>query len=165
MKRLSTIFIAYAPILLLVTQIVFNLLYWLNPSLYVNLYFYLGWGVGGSMFLSALLVAITERFRFCEVSKWAARAQVAFSLIYFFIRQDNIYNISLQIVIGLVAIIITMVKYKERFPFCRLSLFLNFMRNIFKERSCEKGLEAHERQVKNLILKKHYRHENSKHQY
>lgn len=161
MKRAATIFLAYFPLALLTFQVLADILYLISFKTYASLYFYLSWAMGSSFLLALFLIIFTERLKFCEVSKWAARAQMLFSIVYLIIRQDNIYNISIQIVIGLVAMILTAKYYKHKFPLCRLSLFLNFMKNVFKESSCEKGVVAHDRETKNLIIQKKYRHENS----
>lgn len=161
MKRAAIVFLAYSPIVLLSLQVLANLWYLIDFNGYAKAYFYLGWALGSSLLFSIIMVTMTEVLRFCEVSKWAARAQLAFALVYLIIRQDNIYNISIQIVIGLVALLLTFRYYKHKFPLCRLSLLLNFVKNVWKEKSCVKGVEAHDRQVKNLILNKRYRHENS----
>lgn len=161
MKRITTLFIAYFPLALLTFQVIADIVYLISFKSYASAYFYLGWSMGSSFLYSLLLIAMTERLKFCEVSKWAARCQMAFSIVYLIIRQDNIYNISIQIILGLVAIILTIIHYKHKFPLCRLSLLLSFIKNVFKERSCEKGVEAYDREVKNLILKQKYRHENS----
>lgn len=164
MKRFWTILIAYFPLMLLSFQVLADIVYLISFKAYASAYFYLGWSMGGSFLVSLLLIAITERFKFCEVSKWAARAQMAFSIVYFIIREDNIYNIAIQIVIGLVAIAITIYYYKHKFPLCRLSLLLNFIKNVVKERSCEKGIERYDQEIKTLLRKnKTLRHENSKH--
>lgn len=160
-KRAAIVFLAYSPIVLLCLQVLADFWYLIDFEGYVNAYFYLGWGLGSSFLFSIILVTLTEVLRYCEVSRWAARAQLAFSLVYLFIREDNIYNICIQIVIGLVALLLTFRYYKHKFPLCRLSLLLNFLKNVLKERSCEKGIEAHDRQVKNLILRKRYENENS----
>ena len=160
MKRAANLFLAYFPLGLLALQVIADFVYLIDFDTYAGVYFYLGWAMGSSFLFSLFLVILTERLKFCEVSKWAARAQMGFSIVYLIIRQDNIYNISIQIVLGLVAIILTWHYYAHKFPLCRLGLLWIFISKVFKERSCEKGIEQHDRMVKNLLrTKKPARHE------
>lgn len=161
MKKISTLFLAYFPLALLMLQVVADFIYLISFDNYASIYFYLGWAMGSSFLLSMFLIILTERLKFCGISKWSARAQMAFSIVYLIIREDNIYNISLQIVIGLVAMILTFRHYAHKFPLCRLGLLWNFLKNVFKENSCERGIERHTREVKGLLKNQKARHESS----
>lgn len=161
MKKFWTILIAYFPLAFLTLQVIADMVYLFSFNTYASAYFYLGWSMGGSFLVSLLLIALTERLKFCGVSKWSARAQMGFSIVYFIIRQDNIYNISIQIVIGLVAIAMTAHYYKHKFPLCRLSLLLHFFKHIFREGNCEKGIARYDQEIKTLLRKSNLRHENS----
>lgn len=158
--RLSLkLFLVYFPLLLVACQVVADLWYLIDFDTYAKAYFYLGWVLGTNLLVSFFMVCYTEYFYFCAVSKWAARAELLFAFIYGIIQQDNIYNIAFQIVIGIVAIHLTIRYYAHKFPLCRLGLLWNFINNVRKKGSCVKGIERHDMDVKNLLRTKRPRHE------
>lgn len=159
LKRYIKLFIVYFPLLLVSLQVTADLLYLIDFNSYAAAYFYLGWALGANWLVAVFLIAFTEYFNFCAVSKWAARAEMLFALVFLIVKQDNIYNILLQIVIGLVAIILTIRHYAHKFPLCRLGLLWNFLSNCWKKNSCLKGIEQHDNDVKNLLRTKKPNHE------
>lgn len=161
MRRLATLLIAYFPILLVGGQVLVNGLYFIHRATYLRFGFELNTFFGTNVLFALVFLAITYRFKFCEVSKYCAIAECLFAANFFIVRQDNLYNIWFQIVIGLVAISLTVRHYKHKFPFCRLSLFLNFLKHLKKEKNCEKAVRSYDEEIKTLILKKRYEHENS----
>jgi hypothetical protein len=135
------IFIAYFPVILVGCQVLVNLMYFVIPSVYYDLSFYLNHFLGVNMMIGIYFVVMTWTLKFCYISRWAAIAEILFGINYMVIQQDNLYNIVFQITIGMVAIIITSWHYIKRFPLCRLSLLVHFIQSVAKKGSCEKGIE------------------------
>lgn len=151
MKRKIKIFLAYSPVLLLAVQMVANIVWFIDPTFYYMVGFYLNALFGSSLFLGAILVGFTQLFPFCYVSRYAAFAQVLFTVNYMVVQQDNLYNIMFQIIVGALALLATFGYYANKFPLCQLGLLKRFIRNITKEKSCEKGISLYHQETKKLI--------------
>lgn len=157
MKRGLKIFIAYFPVILVAGQVFVNLLWFVARDFYMSTGFYLNTFFGTNVLFALFLVAFTHAMRFCKVSRFAAYAELMFASNYLIIQQDDLYNIMFQIIVGVVALIITFWHYVNKFPLCKLSLLAGFFYNIiFKSKcSCEKGIEAFDRKLKEKVLKHH----------
>jgi hypothetical protein len=153
MKKTVKIFIVYFPVILVSGQVLINLLSFLYEPAYKAAGFYLNTFFGTNVFFALFLVAFTWMFKFCSVSKWAALAECLFAINYLVVKEDNLYNISFQIIVGLVAIAATYWNYLKKFPLCRWSLFWNFIGSVISNGSCKKGLIEWERNIKSIILK------------
>lgn len=129
--RKVKLFIIYFPVLLIAGQVICNLLYFISKTLYYDFGFYFSLIFGTNLFFALFLVAFTHMFRFCEVSKWAAYAELAFGINYLIVQKDNLYNILFQVIVGLIAIMITFRHIIKKFPLCRLSLLREFMRSLW----------------------------------
>jgi hypothetical protein len=157
MRRLAKIFMAYFPVILIGFQIIINLMALAIPKVYYSIGFYLSLLFGTNLLFALFLVVFCHMMRFCFISRWAAYAQLLFAANYLVIQQDNLYNIMFQIIVGVVALIITFWHYVNKFPLCKLSLLAGFFYNIiFKSKcDCEKGIEAFDRKLKEKVLKHH----------
>jgi hypothetical protein len=155
-KRLGKIFISYFPAILLAGQILTNLLYFFDRSWYEAAGFYLNLMFGTNVLFAVFLIVFTYTLKFCSVSRWAAWAQLLFAVNYIIVQQDNLYNILFQVVVGCVAMSITLDKYLKKFPLCRASLLVAFIRTVIEERSCTKGIEN----WKQSIIKSHVSNSN-----
>jgi len=153
MKKFK-LFIIYFPVILVILQVLLNLLSFVYPAAYTNAGFYLNTFLGTNVLFSLFLVALTFSFQFCSVSRWAAVAELIFAVAYLIIKEDNIYNISIQVIVGLVAIVVTFWNYLKKFPLCRMSLLMSFMGSVISNFSCKKGLAEWDKDVEHLWLKK-----------
>lgn len=156
MKRIK-LFIIYFPVILVTFQVLVNLLSFIYPAAYMRAGFYLNTFFGTNVFFAVFLVALTFSFQFCSVSRAASIAELLFAVNYLIVQQDNLYNIFFQVIVGLVAIIITFWNYLKKFPLCRMSLLMGFLGSVISNFSCSKGLDEWERNVEHLLLKKHQR--------
>lgn len=57
------------------------------------------------------MVSLTYQFKFCAVSRWAALAQVIFCVAYLAIPNDEMYNLAIQVIIGIAALILTLITF------------------------------------------------------
>lgn len=151
MKKRVKIFIVYFPVILVAGQVLVNLLSFVWMEGYLSAGFYLNTFFGTNVFFAVFLVAFTFMFKFCAVSRWAALAEFAFALNYLIVQSDNLYNILFQVIVGCMAIGLTFRHYLERFPLCRLSLLIHFIKSVVKHKSCEKGIESYDRDIKSEI--------------
>lgn len=156
MKNKLKLFIVYFPVLLVSFQVAVNLLYFLWNSFYMSSGFYLNTFFGTNVLFAIFLVAYTFMFKFCKISRWAAIAEVLFAINFLVVKEDNMYNILFQIIVGVLAILITFSHYIKSFPLCRLSLVVGFIKSVILKGNCKKGLEQWERDVKSIILRKHH---------
>lgn len=141
MNKKIKLFVIYFPVILIAGQVMVNWLYFINEPLYLKLGFYLNMMFGTNGLTAAFLVAFTFMFKFCSISRWAAFGQLAFAVNYTIVKQDNLYNIWFQIIVGTIAVLITFRHYIAKFPMCRVALFVSFFESIVSKRSCEKGVE------------------------
>ena len=157
MKQKVKYFIVYFPVILVAFQVGVNLLSFLVPPWYNAAGFYLNTFFGTNMLFSVFLLCFTFLFKFCDVSRWAAVAEFLFGLNYLIIQQDNLYNILFQVIVGVIAIVITFRHYIKKFPLCTWSLFFDFMHKSMKEKSCKKGYETWDREMTGFIHSKNHR--------
>ena len=158
MKRIAKLFIVYFPIILVTGQVLANGLYFVWREGYYAAGFYLNTFLGTNVFFSIFLVSFTFMFNFCRISRAAAIAECLFAINYMIIQKDNTYNIMFQVIVGLTAIAYTIRVYSDKFPLCRLSLFVSFVQSMVHTKSCKQGLEHWDEKIKNIIVKHH--HEN-----
>lgn len=156
MKRTARLLVVYFPIVLVSFQVLLNLLSFIDNDFYIRNAFYLDLTFGTNILICFLFLALTYGFKFCEISKAAAWAEMAFAINYGIVQQDNLYNILFQVIVGVIAIIFTFRQYIKRFPMCRVSLLLNFYKRVIQKRSCEDGLNQWESDVKGHLLKRHH---------
>ncbi len=155
MKKKAKLFIIYFPVILVAGQVLVNLISFVLPSFYQATGFYLNTFLGTNVLYSVFLLDFTFMFQFCAVSRWAAIAEVLFGLNYLVVQQDNLYNILFQVVVGVIAMLLTFRHYVKKFPLCRLSLLMGFISSVASKGSCQKGYEKWERNLKNTVSK-HY---------
>lgn len=155
MRKKIRIFIVYFPVILVSLQVLVNLLSFIYEPAYKAAGFYLNTFFGTNVLFAGFLVAFTFMFKFCSVSKWAAVAECLFALNYLIVKEDNLYNISFQIIVGIIAIMITYWSYLKKFPLCRMSLYWSWWGSVISNGGCKKGLLEWERNIESIILKKH----------
>lgn len=156
MKKHLKLFVIYFPVILVGAQVLVNLMSFLFPGAYAATGFYLNTFFGTNMLFALFLLVFTFMFKFCEVSRWAAVAEVLFGLNYLIVQQDNLYNIMFQVIVGTLAIIATFWHYVKRFPLCNVSYVVGFLGRVVKSGSCEKGAEQWRRDIKSIMLKQQY---------
>lgn len=156
MKHTARLFVVYFPIVLVSSQVLLNLLSFVARGFYVSNAFILDLTFGTNILVSIMLIALTYGLSFCEISRAAAWAEMAFAVNYAIVQQDNLYNILFQVIVGVIAIIVTFRQYIKRFPMCRLSLLIKFYHRVIQKRSCEEGLSKWEADVKGHLLKRQH---------
>jgi len=164
MKTKSRLFLIYFPVLLVGCQIACNLLYFINVSWYNAAGFYLSVMFGTNVLFAVFLFLFTFSFKFCDISRWAATAELLFAANYIIVQEDNLYNILFQVIVGLVAIGLTFSKYVRKFPDCRLARWVEYYRTFGRffraavgEKSCKKGFERWEKENQ-IKYSKRYNH-------
>ncbi len=156
MKKKIRIFITYFPVILVGLQVIVNLMSFVFPAAYNVAGFYLNTMFGTNVLFAVFLTMFTFSFPFCYVSRYAAIAELAFGVNYLIVKQDNMYNIMFQVIVGILAILLTFRHYIKKFPLCRLSLLITFFGSVIQKGSCKKGLEKWEGDIKNIISNNHY---------
>lgn len=156
MRRVSKIFIAYFPVMLLAGQVMANWLYFIAFDWYIKAGFYLNLFFGTNVFFAMMLVTLTHFLNFCKVSRWAAWAQLAFAINYMIVKQDNLYNIIFQVIIGTIALLFTFRHYIVKYPNCNFSVGLSVLSNAVKDCSCEKSIEKHSAKVERAYYEKRH---------
>lgn len=154
MKKAGRLFIVYFPVILVAFQVLLNLLSFVFPQAYIDTDFYLNLMLGTNGLYALFLAVLTFNLKFCMISRACALAECCFAVAYGIIKVDNIYNISIQIIIGTAALIITYLQYKKKFPLCRLSLYTDFICSVVKQGSCKKGFDQWAENTKSIIVKK-----------
>lgn len=156
MKHRVKLFIAYFPVIFLGCQMVANLLFFVAPNFYYTKGLLLNTLFGGSLLFALFLVCFTFIFRFCEISRWAAIAELIFGVMALFIHDDGVYNISLQLGIGAFAMLATFRHYIKKFPLCTMSLFFSFIGSIFSSKgNCEKAIDLFSENLNKKVANHH----------
>lgn len=138
-SALTKVFIAYFPVILVSFQVLVNLSYFFYRPFYTALGWHLNAWFGTNILTSIFFLIYTHKYKFCYVSKWAARAEILFALNLYLVSQNELYNIIFQCIVGVIALLITFRHYVRKFPLCNLSLVVRFFKFIFEENSCTKG--------------------------
>lgn len=148
-------FLIYFPVILVALQVIVNLYALIDRESYNALGFYLNTFIGTNVFFAIFLVAFTFSFNFCAVSRWCAIGECLFAINYLVIQEDNLYNILFQVIVGIIALILTFRHFIKKFPLCDISLFSKFIGFACIAGSCSKGLDKWERETKST-LKQNY---------
>lgn len=154
MKNKAKTFIVFFPVLLVTCQVLANLLLFYDVAAYNKYGFYLNTFFGTNVMFAVFLVAFTFSFGFCDISRWAAVAELAFAVNYLIIKQDNLYNVMFQIIVGSLSILATVIHYSRRFPLYWFSLPVNFLKSVMKNKSCSKGMKHWESDMKAVMHKR-----------
>jgi hypothetical protein len=110
MKKVLTFIVAYSFVIITIVQLLVNILAILNPEFYSENWFLIANLTGTSFIYLLLLVAVAFLLKFCKISRICAVAQVIMSVLWLIIQEDNIYNITAQIIIGGLALLFTLKK-------------------------------------------------------
>lgn len=157
MRKKLKVFIAYFPVILITGQVITNLLYFIAPEYYSQYGFYLGLIFGTNLLFALFLIGFTFWFRFCSVSRYAAIGQLAFAINYLIVKEDNLYNIMFQIIVGILALLLTFRFFTKKFPLCSLSLFTSFISSLFATGNCSQALDRWDRITYHKIHLEHDR--------
>lgn len=152
MWKKTRVFMIYFPVILISFQVLVNLLSFVFPAAYLKFGFYLNTFFGVNVLFAVFLVIFTYMFKFCAVSRYAALGELAFAINYLIIKEDNLYNIMFQIIVGVIAILLTFRHFIKKFPLCRLSLLVTFIGSVIEKGDCKKGIEKWEGDIKRLII-------------
>lgn len=155
MKKPLRIFVIYFPVMLVIGQVLANLSFFLIPEWYFRSAFYLNHFLGINMAIAVFFVVFTWSFKFCAVSRYASVAEFLFGLNYLIIQQDNLYNIMFQVIVGSLAVALTIRHINKTFPLCSMSLFLKFIKKVFQTGSCEEAYNKWERDLKTTVIERY----------
>jgi len=111
MKERLKIAMIFSPIVLLGGQVLSNLLYMGLPNIYLKLYPVLGTFFGFNMIAAILMTSMTYYFNFCKVSRAAAISQIIFGIFYMFFPDKEIYNLIIQVLVGIAALLVTFINF------------------------------------------------------
>jgi hypothetical protein len=89
-----------------ITSIFFKEFYYKNWFIIANL-------VGVSFIYLIPMVAVVFLLKYCYVSRICAIAQVILTILWLVIQEDNIYNITAQLIIGFLALFFTYFKIRK----------------------------------------------------
>jgi hypothetical protein len=109
-KRVLTFIVAYCFVIITAMQLFVNLLFVLAPDFYIRNAFYIT-QIGGFLISYLIpMVSVAFLFKFCEVSRVCAVAQVILTILWVVIKEDNTFNITAQIIICVMALLFTFKK-------------------------------------------------------
>ena len=155
MKRAKK-FIIYFPVILVICQVLIGIWALISRSSYDAAGFYLGAFFGTNILFAVFLAAFTWSFNFCQVSRFSAIAEVLFAVNFTIVKQDNLYNILFQVIVGIVAIALTYNYFVRKFPLCRISLLGKFIAALFLTGNCQQAVDNFDSIVKESLVKKMY---------
>lgn len=160
MKRIK-LFIIYFPVTLVTLQVIVNIWALIDRNTYNAAGFYLTTFIGTNILFALFLLAFTWWSRLCAISRWAAIAECLFALNYLIVKQDNLYNILFQVIVGVISLIITFRHFIKKFPLCDISLFCKLIGFAVLAGSCSKGLDKWEREIKSTLKQTYHNAANS----
>jgi len=146
----------YFPIVLVLCQVLSNLLSFVWWDGYIAAAFYLNHFLGVNVLFAFFMLAFTYWFKFCAVSRFSAWAEVLFAINFLIVQEDNLYNIMFQVIVGTLALLLTLRYFVNRFPLCSIALIWTFLISVAKKQSCSKGLDLWENRTYQTIKSQHY---------
>ncbi len=149
-------FIIYFPVILVSLQVCVNVYALLDRASYNAWGFYLNTFIGTNILFSLFLLAFTFSFPFCRISRWAAVSEFLFGLNYLIVKEDNLYNILFQIIVGIAALIFTYNHFRIKFPLCKISLLHKFVACVLVTGSCSRGLMRWETEMETTVKEMYY---------
>lgn len=112
MKKIATFIVAYSFVIITALQLVVNLVFIFFKDFYLQNWFMLANLFGFSFLYLIPMVSVAFLFKFCAMSRICAIAQVILSLLWLIIQEDNVYNITAQVIIGGLSLALTFKKIK-----------------------------------------------------
>jgi hypothetical protein len=109
-KKILTFIVAYSFVIITSVQLFVNLVFILAPEFYMRNSFYFSQVGGLSVSYLLPMLAVAFLFKFCTISRVCAVAQVILTVLWLVIQEDNVYNITAQITIGIFALLFTINK-------------------------------------------------------
>lgn len=109
MNKIFKIAIIWTPVVLVFGQLFANFFYLADPTTYGKWYFMIATFFGTNLLASFLMMAVTFYFKFCSISRACAVAQVIFCVTYLLIPTKDDYNLALQMILGVAAILFTII--------------------------------------------------------
>jgi hypothetical protein len=156
MRKVAKLIVIYFPVVLVTCQVLANLLSFVWYDGYIAAAFYLNHFFGVNVLFAFFLLAFTYWFKFCAVSRYAAWAEVLFAVNFLIVQEDNLYNIMFQVIVGIIALLLTLRYFVKRFPLCSLALIWTFLGSVTKKRSCSKGLDLWKNVTYDTIKSQYY---------
>lgn len=155
MRHLFKKFIAYFPIILIILQLISNLLYMFG-CLAEETLFYVNTILGTNFLFSLFLVAYTQFFSFCNISRIAAYTEIALALDVLFVP-ETYYNLIFQCIIMAAGIVISIHNSIRKYPNCLLALYARIMKILLRNRfNCEKTLDEYKKVSYNNHYKRYH---------
>jgi hypothetical protein len=112
-KKILTFIVAYSFVIITSVQLFVNLVFILAPEFYMRNSFYFSQVGGLSVSYLLPMLAVAFLFKFCTISRVCAVAQVILTVLWLVIQEDNVYNITAQITIGIFALLFSIKKIKN----------------------------------------------------
>ena len=157
MKRFK-LYIVYCPVLLLALQVIANILYFVSADVYNAVAYELASVIGVNLMTALFMAAICFFFNFCRVSRAAAVAEILFALNDVLVKNDDVYNIVFQVIIGMAALSVTVLLYMKKFPRCNISIAVDYFKNVVvRKGDCGKALGDWERDQHQYLKAKYER--------
>ncbi len=113
MKKLLTFIVAYSFVIITGVQLLVNLISIFFREFYYKNWFIIANLVGVSFIYLIPMIAVVFLLKFCYVSRICAIAQVILTILWLVIQEDNMYNITAQLIIGFLALFFTYFKIKK----------------------------------------------------
>lgn len=146
--RKAKIFIIYFPIILVSCQILLNIFGTVWYDTYIRIGFYFNLMFGTNILFATFLLIFTYLYKFCSISRYSAIAEMLFAINYAVVQSDSLYNITFQITVGVLALILTFKAYIKKFPMCTMSLVHKFFESILITGSCAKAVERFDMEIR-----------------
>ena len=155
MKKLIVYFI----VILVACQVLVDIYALIDHAGYVRAGFYLGAFFGTNLFVAIFFLAFSYSFKFCKISRACAWAEMLFNINFIIVKEDNLYNLLFQIIIGVIALTVTFDFFIKKFPLCRISLLWQLILSfgvIFTGGKCDDVVNNFDSNIKESLVKKMY---------
>ena len=156
-KKFDKVYLAYSPVINILAIIIVDIISLVNYEFYYNYYVYISIAVGMSVLNALDKRAMIRLFSFCDISRYSVYTLISFIPIfiidYWIFGYESKNNRILQIVIGVVALVLTVKAYIKKYPNCTMTNYIKakqyslsiwncFLKSLAKNNfQCENALE------------------------
>lgn len=110
MKKVLKFIVAYSFVIITFVQLFINFIFIFNKEFYLKYSFYFSNTIGSGLIYIILLNCVVFLLPYCPPSRICGIAQLILAILWLIIQEDNIYNITAQITISTIALIMTFKK-------------------------------------------------------
>jgi hypothetical protein len=157
-RKVTRFVLAYFLFILLLGQTVANIIRVSWPEFYFSgsFKFWTDFQVGINLWVIGFFMFYAFGLKFCYPARAAAVTELLFAIFYAIIKEDNMYNVIFQLIVGGMGIIVTLYVIYKKYPLCSFSLWVKFFLKALPKSNCNtyKAVEKFDEMIWHEVKKR-----------